>query len=90
MNTKKIVTGVGTFILFVAAVIAGRASTKFSQTAAYFKTSGVAQTCTLLKSVAGSFFSTAGTNSAQIRTSAGGSRQIYSENTCTTVAYFKP
>lgn len=79
----------GALILTTTAFFAGHASSKFAAAKAYYipSTGGCAG---IDNATPSGIFTTVGVNQATIRTSAGGSINLYSNSNCTVAVYAKP
>ena len=89
MSKKQIFLGAGAVVLGVAGVFAGRASTKFAQAADLYYSNGVG-TCTAITLTPPASFQTTGVNQSTIKTSAGGTRKLWTNSLCSHAAFFIP
>jgi hypothetical protein len=90
MNRKQITLALGALVLTVGGAFAGRASAKFSQLHAWFKSTTNACTELTIASSASDGFASSGTNPATILTTGGTNLPLYITSTCgaTSIAYF--
>ena len=90
MSKKQIFIGAGAVVLTVAGVFAGRASTKFVQAAHLYYTNGFGVCNLTIPTTPPVSFQTTGVNQATIRTSASGTRKLWTNSACSHAVYFIP